>query len=165
MKKENQHDQTQYHIQPAKTRSVLTRVGHYDQRLACQNPKDVSMTTNIRKRDVHYDVQDGYLKRIVSGGRGDDRAYCHRCTMATYEIVAHAIEETPAVGEGTVGYQIAQLERLPFSQVNVAVEFLKERGIVDVRHRRCYPSTKDVYLDAMIEFHTLAEKPEQDREK
>jgi hypothetical protein len=42
--------------------------------------------------------------------------------------------------------------------VNVALEFLKERGLVDVRHRRCYPSTRHTHLDAMVEFHALAEE-------
>jgi predicted transcriptional regulator len=54
--------------------------------------------------------------------------------------------------------RIARQEGLAFTQVNVALEFLKERGIVDVRHRRCYPGTRDVHLDAMIEFHALAEE-------
>ena len=55
--------------------------------------------------------------------------------------------------------QIARKEHLPFTQVNVALEFLKERGIVDVRHRRCYPATESVHLDAMVEWHALREEP------
>jgi hypothetical protein len=39
--------------------------------------------------------------------------------------------------------------------VNVALEFLKERGLVEVRHRRCYPASPDVYLDAMVEYLAL----------
>jgi hypothetical protein len=42
--------------------------------------------------------------------------------------------------------------------VNVSLEFLKERGLVEVRHRRCYPATKHTHLDAMVEFHALAEQ-------
>jgi hypothetical protein len=41
----------------------------------------------------------------------------------------------------------------------VALEFLKERGIMEVRHRRCYPASKSVHLDAMTEFFALAEEP------
>ncbi len=52
---------------------------------------------------------------------------------------------------------IARKESIPFTQVNVALEFLKERGLVDVRHRRCFPATLDVYLDAMVEYHALAD--------
>jgi hypothetical protein len=64
---------------------------------------------------------------------------------------------TPREGGGTSVARLARQERLPFTQINVALEFLKERGIVDVRHRHCYPATEDVYLDAMVEYHALAE--------
>jgi hypothetical protein len=73
--------------------------------------------------------------------------------------VAHAIAETPAEGEGTTLILLARTEALAYTQVNVALEFLKERGIVDVRHRRCYPATRETYLDAMVEFCALAEEP------
>ena len=117
------------------------------------------MRTRIRQRDVQFVVQDGCLVRTVTAGGGDSRAYCHRCTKATLEIVAHAIGETPLEGEGTSGERIVRQEDLPFTQVHVAIGFLKERGVVDVRHRRCYPATQDAYLDAMIEFYALAEEP------
>jgi hypothetical protein len=118
------------------------------------------MASNIRKRDVRFMVQDGYLVRTVTGGGREDRSYTHRCPKATFEQVAHAVEETPATGKGTTLEALARQEDLPFTQVNVALEFLKERGIVDVRHRRCYPATTSVHLDAMVEFHALAEGPQ-----
>ena len=116
------------------------------------------MRTRIRQRDVQFVVQDGCLVRTVTAGGDDSRAYCHRCTKATLEIVAHAIGETPFEGEGTSGERIVRQEDLPFTQVYVAIGFLKERGVVDVRHRRCYPATRDAYLDAIIEFYALAEE-------
>ena len=64
--------------------------------------------------------------------------------------------ETPAEGRGTTLIDVVGREDLPFTQVNVALEFLKERGLVEVRHRRCYPATKHTHLDAMVEFHALA---------
>jgi hypothetical protein len=33
----------------------------------------------------------------------------------------------------------------------------RERGILDVRYRRNYAATETVHLDAMTEFHVLAE--------
>lgn len=117
------------------------------------------MRRGIRQRDVQYVVQDGCLVRTVTAGGSDARAYCHRCMKTTLETVAHAIEETPFEGEGTSGELIVRQEDLPFTQVYVAIGFLKERGVVDVRHRRCYPATRDAYLDAMIQFHALAEEP------
>ena len=113
----------------------------------------------LRNRDVRYDVQDWYLVRTVTGRSGDGRGYCHRCAKTTYETVAHAVEETPADGEGTTADRIARQEDLPFTQANVAMEFLKDRGVVNVRYRRCYPATLDAPLDAMIEFYALAERP------
>lgn len=122
------------------------------------------MRTNIRQRDVSFYVQDGHLVRKVTGARGDGRSYCHRCTERNFETLAHAVEETPANGEGTTAELIVQQEDLPFTQANVAMEFLKERGVVDVRHRQCYPATGNAYLDAMIEYHALAEEAESDGE-
>ena len=118
------------------------------------------MRTRIRQRDVQLVVQDRCLVRTVTAG-GDGGAYCHRCTKATLETVAHAIGETPFEGEGTSGERIVRQEDLPFTQVHVAIGFLKERGVVDVRHRRCYPASRDAYLDAMIEFYALAEEPKR----
>ena len=109
------------------------------------------------KRDVRFEVIDDHLVRTVSFP--DGKSYVHRCPRTTYETVAHAIEETPAEGGGTTLLELSNKEDLAFTQVNVALEFLKERGIVDVRHRRCYPGTTGVYLDAMVEFHALREEP------
>ena len=110
------------------------------------------MRTSLQHRDVQFRVEDGCLVRTVTCRRGDGRTYTHRCPKQAFETVAHAINETPPQGEGTSLAAIARQEHLPFTQVNVALEFLKERGLVDVRHRRCYPATSDVYLDAMVEF-------------
>ena len=114
------------------------------------------MKTNLKSRDVRFSVEDGCLVRTVVADAGDGRGYTHRCAKDAFEKVAHAIGETPAEGEGTTLTLIARQESLPFTQANVALEFLKERGIVDVRHRRCYPATKHTHLDAMTEFCALA---------
>ena len=114
------------------------------------------MKTNMRQRDVQFFVQDGCLVRTVSGTGGNGRTYTHRCLRKVFETVAHAIDETPMQGDGTTLMIISRQENLPFTQVNVALEFLKERGIVDVRHRRCYPGTTSVFEDAMVEFLALA---------
>lgn len=113
------------------------------------------MKTNMRHRDVRFCVLDGHLVRTVAGD--DGRTYTHRCTRQVYETVAHAIDEIPAQGAGTTLAEIARAEDLPFTQVNVALEFMKERGIIEVRHRRCYPGTTCAFEDAMVEFYALAE--------
>ena len=117
------------------------------------------MKTNLKNRAVRFFVQDGCLVRTVVSDAGDGRTYTHRCPKETFEAVAWAINNTPAEGDGTTLLLIALQERLPFSQVDVALQYLKERGLVDVRHRRCYPGTTCVHLDAMVEFYALIEEP------
>ena len=118
------------------------------------------MKTNFRQRDIRYEFADGCLVRTVTEQtrQGAARTYQHRCTRAAFETVAHAINETPGNGEGTSQVEIARREFLPYTQVNVALEFLKERGVVEVRHRRCYPGTTTAFEDAMIEFLSLGEE-------
>ncbi len=116
------------------------------------------MRTHLRRRDVRFAIQDGCLLRTVTGDASDGRSYSHRCELKTFETVAHAVAETPDQGEGTNLTLLARQEKLPYTQANVALEFLKERGIVAVRHRRCYPASCDAYLDAMTEWHVLAEE-------
>jgi hypothetical protein len=113
------------------------------------------MSSRSRSRDVRYQVLDRFLVRTVVFP--DGRTYTHRCPLTSYEQVAHAVAETPDEGEGTTLELLSEAEDLAFTQVNVALEFLKERGLVDVRHRRCYPGSTDVYLDAMVEYHALRE--------
>jgi hypothetical protein len=116
------------------------------------------MASHLDKRDVRYFVEDGHLVRTVALDRpGGPRTYTHRCSKRAFEAVAHLLNETPREGEGTALAEIAEREQLPFTQANVALEFLKERGIVDVRHRRCYPATLHTHLDAMTEFYALAD--------
>lgn len=115
------------------------------------------MNDRLKDRSVRFFVEDNCLVRTVVGT--DGRSYTHRCDLASFEAVAHAIEETPAQGNGTGLEELAAKEKLAFTRVNVALEFLKERGLVDVRHRRSYPATGSEYLDAMIEFHALRENP------
>ena len=115
------------------------------------------MQTNLPEREARFYIEDGCLCRVVTAA--DGRGYSHRCSLAAFEAVAHAIEETPAEGAGTTQLRLAKQEKLAHTQVNLALEFLKERGIVQVRHRRCYPASKSLHLDAMTEFYALAEQP------
>jgi hypothetical protein len=109
-------------------------------------------------RDVNFDVVDGALVRTVTFPDGDPRKhYTHRCTREVYERVAHAVEESG--DHGVTLESIAEAEDAPFTQVNVALEFMRERGCVVTRHRRTYPASKATFEDAMIEFTYLAEMP------
>ncbi len=111
------------------------------------------MRRNIRDRQITFNHQDGCLVRTVTGD--DGRNYTHRCELEVFEKVAYAMEETLSEGEGTTMPVIVAAEDLPFTQVDVALAFLHERGIIDRRHRRNYPATTSVHLDAMVEWHAL----------
>ncbi|MGB2985245.1 MAG: hypothetical protein WBE26_05125 [Phycisphaerae bacterium] len=109
--------------------------------------------TATQERNETFEVIDGHLVREVVPRRGEP--YEHRCPRTSFEQVAHAIDE--AGGEGFTLESLAEHEDLPFTQVAVALAFMKERGIVETRFRRNYAATESVHLDAMTEFCALAE--------
>ena len=104
-------------------------------------------------RDETFAVLDGHLVRTVTPARG--KPYEHRCPLASFEKVSHAIDE--AGGDGFTLETLVAYEDLPFTRVAVALAFLKERGCVTTRYRRNYAASDGVHLDAMTEFHALAE--------
>jgi len=110
-------------------------------------------TTVAPTRDETFQVEDGYLVRKVVPRRGEP--YEHRCPKASMEQIAHAIDE--AGGGAFTLESLVQRENLPFTQVAVALAFLKERGVVETRHRRNYAATPCAHLDAMTEYYALAE--------
>ncbi len=118
------------------------------------------MKTNPQNPKVRFLHRQGCLVRIVAAPQAAGaRTYPYRCTKDVFETVAWALAEMPREGPGATAMQLARRENLPFTQVTVAIEFLKERGIVEVRQRRCYPATGGADLDAMVEWHALAEEP------
>ena len=107
------------------------------------------------ERNVLFEVTDGRLVRTVV--LPDGRSYVHRCTGETFQAVAHAIEERAA--EGVTLDPLAKALDAPSTQVNVALEFLKERGCVVTRGRRNYPASDVLFEGAMTEFTFLADLP------
>ena len=107
------------------------------------------------QRDVRFEVLDGRLVRtvVLPGGR----FYVHRCTREVFEAVAHAIGERAA--EGVALDPLADALDAPATQVNVALEFLKERSCVVTRCRRNYPASDVLFEDAMTEFCYLRDLP------
>ena len=108
-----------------------------------------------RQRDVTFCVQDDHMEMLVTFPKQPDRNYVHRCTRDVFRKVAYAIEDHAA--GGTTLDQIVQAYNAPYTQVNVALAFMKERGCVEIRHRRIFPASDIVYEDAMIEFMHLAD--------
>jgi hypothetical protein len=112
------------------------------------------MMTMTTQRDETFEVLDGHLIRKVVPRTG--APYEHRCSVAALDRIAQAIDEL-----GDEGFTLESLfchEQLPWTQVAVAIAFLKERGIIDTRHRRNYAATTTgVHLDAMTEYFALAD--------
>jgi len=107
------------------------------------------------ERNVLFEVTDGRLIRTVVLPNG--RSYVHSCAGETFQAVAHAIEERAA--EGVTLNPLAEALDAPSTQVNVALEFLKERGCVVTRGRRNYPASDVLFEDAMTEFCYLRDLP------
>jgi hypothetical protein len=110
------------------------------------------MCANLHDRQETFEVLDGHLVRKVVPRRG--KPYEHRCPVAALDRIAQAIDELGA--EPFTLETIFLSEDIPWTQVAVAVAFLKERGIIDTRSRKNYAATTvGVHLDAMTEYFAL----------
>jgi hypothetical protein len=118
--------------------------------------------TTINRIGIFFVDETGYLVRRCIPRSG--KVYEHRCDLKTLDEVAHTIDEL--AGAPFTYEQIHSAMNVvpevnwPFTQVAVAIAFLKERGIiVAVRGRKHIANGDDVNLDALIEYHALREKP------
>ncbi len=107
-----------------------------------------------RTRTVTYSVtDDGSLRRTVL--LSDGTTYVHHCTREHFEQVAYAFGDQ----QGHTLEELARSLDLPFTQVNVAMEFLKERGCIETRYkRRTFAASNFVYEDAMVELLAIKER-------
>jgi hypothetical protein len=109
------------------------------------------------KRRVTFTRQDDRLIRTVV--MHDGRTYAHSCGVEVFQTVLHALQEA---SRPTTLMEIADAEELPYTQVNVGMEFLKECGLLDVVRRRSVAASETLFEDGMIEFYALGE-PEDRR--
>lgn len=112
------------------------------------------------EREENFTVNENILTRAVTPAPGRGEPYQHTCDLEVYEAVAHAIDE---LNGATFTYEeVRRSVNAPFSQVAVAIAFLKERGcIVPAQRRRSVAASDHVHLDAMTEWHARREKPEE----
>lgn len=106
-------------------------------------------TINHQQR---FMLEDGWLVRTVI--KSDGSSYQHRCSLDSYRDVAHFIDEHATDGVTTNGLWDG-LPNVPCTQAAIALAFLKERGCVTICHRRCYPASNFLVVDALIEFQAL----------
>lgn len=98
---------------------------------------------------------DGALMRTAVPRNGG-AVYRHACPLASFEQVAHEVEE--AGDKGVTLESLRAATGLAHSRITTALAFLKERGIVQTgRKRRCFAASLCVHLDAMTEYHALRE--------
>jgi site-specific recombinase XerD len=96
------------------------------------------------------------LHRTVS--MNDGRSYAHNCTLDTFKQVAHALAEAK---RPTTLKEVAEQEQLPYTEVNIAIEFLKERGLLETVRRRSLPASRTFFECAMTEFYALQDDLER----
>lgn len=106
---------------------------------------------SIEDRQTFF-VEAGHLVRTVETRSGTE--YRHRCALDSYREVARFVEEHAEEGV-TTGMLWEGLPEVSCTQSAVALAFLKERGCVTVRYRRCYPASTVLFEDAMVEYHAL----------
>jgi hypothetical protein len=104
------------------------------------------------KSTAAYSVlPNGDLRRTTT--KLDGGKYLHHCSKRTFETIAIEFDQ---VRTGLTMPEIAQRLELPYTQVNVAMEFLKDRGVIVVQHRRkSTPASHFCFEDAMIEYQAL----------
>ena len=78
------------------------------------------------------------------------RSYLHTCTLESFAEVPRFIEEHVAEGV-TMTRLWDKLDNVPCTQTTVAMEFLKDRGCVDVERRRCFPTSNAFFEHALCE--------------
>lgn len=103
-------------------------------------------------RQETFRVDDGMLVRAANPGNG--KPYEHRCPLATFEQIGHAIDAL--AGAAFTLESLHDGLNLPWTQIAVAFAFMKERGCVaPAGQRRHKAASAGVHLDAMIEWHAL----------
>jgi hypothetical protein len=103
-----------------------------------------------------FHIRHGVLVRTVVPRRG--KPYVQRCDLESFAEVAYLIDDL--VGERddrslTTPKMWENLPNVPHTQASVALDFLKERGVVRVEGRRSYPASNVPFEDALCEWHAL----------
>lgn len=101
-----------------------------------------------------FRVDHDRLIRSVVPRRG--KPYEHAGPLDAFREILWAGEDL-ACGGFTIE-EIADHVDLPMTQVAIAIGFLDERGSVEKRHRRNFPTSNLLFEDGMIEFMALKEK-------
>ncbi len=107
----------------------------------------------IRRRTVSFSIFDSVMTRTVVFE--DGRQYAHRCDLESFQSIARCIAEG---GKHTM-FSLHEQTEIPYTRINITLEFLKERGCVRVVGRKTYAASNFTVEDAMLEWSALAHAP------
>jgi len=112
---------------------------------------------NLDERHIEFRATPGgALERAVT--LADGRAYAHRCSKQVFEAVAGHLDEHRHEGVGI--QSLADAIDAPMTQVNVALQLLDERGLLERDHRLAHVApgyAGGFYEHAMTEFYAIIE--------
>ena len=115
------------------------------------------MARSTENRDIEFrGTPGGALERTVR--LPDGREYAHRCSKKVFEAVAGYLDEH--LSEGVKIQSLADAIDAPMTQVNVALQLLSERSMLETHGRLGYVApgyTEALYEHAMTEFYALIE--------
>jgi len=115
------------------------------------------MGRSTEKRDIEFrGTPGGVLERTVK--LPDGRQYAHRCSKRVFEAAAGYLDDHQS--EGVKIQSLADAINAPMTQVNVALQLLTDRGLLETHGRLGYVASgyaSAFYEHAMIEFWALVE--------
>jgi hypothetical protein len=115
------------------------------------------MRRSLEHRDIEFrGTPGGALERIVR--LSDQREYTHRCSKEVFEAVAGHLDDHQR--DGVKIQSLADALDAPMTQVNVALQLLTERGLLETHGRLGYvaPGYASAFFEhAMTEFYALIE--------
>ena len=115
------------------------------------------MGQSTEKREIEFrGTPGGALERTVK--LPDGREYAHRCSKRVFEAVAEYLAEHQR--EGVKILSLANALDAPKTQVNVALQLLTDRGLLETHGRLGYvaPGYASAFCEhAMTEFYALVE--------
>jgi len=115
------------------------------------------MARSTEERQIDFTgTPGGALERTVTLPNG--KTYAHRCSREVFEAVAAYLDDNQHAGVKI--QSMADAINAPMTQVNVALQLLTERGMLETHGRLGYvaPGYSDAFYEhAMVEFWALIE--------
>ena len=106
---------------------------------------------------THRGLQHRVERLTCNVRRANGQAYAHVCTLGVFEAVVGYLDDH--LDEATTSRTIWEALGLPMTQVQVALSFLAENGLLRRRGKMLRPVGPNLYEEVLEHFHYLAEGP------